>query len=290
MNIFWPAKNVFCIWHYHTFIRLQEGLQMNKKVCYLTGNRKVSISDLKKEFKNYEENQRWFMKNKESLSRGLYDTESILLYLERKALSSKLDLVFKGGNNEISVYEDGEIISKKCVKDFCIIERKRESTRSDQGEKNGRRSSWNFLKIMGSIQRSSVMQVEKYLGNDPKEMGVEEGSHKVDDEFEDPVEEPIIKKDAEPAESGLLYVETFENSRNKNESVIYSCPVSWCGKRYRTKNGLEYHIRIGCLPKNDYTRPYKCKYPGCNKRYKNRNGLKYHQVHGHCNKNTAEFL
>lgn len=61
----------------------------------------------------------------------------------------------------------------------------------------------------------------------------------------------------------------------------YKCSVNGCGKKYTTKNGLAYHIRVGCEENRNNVRKYLCDEPGCEKKYKNANGLKYHREKNH---------
>lgn len=249
---------------------------MEKKVRYLAQNRNLSVSDLKEEFRKYYENQKWFMKNYESLSRGVYDTETILLYLERKALASKLDRIFENGSHMVSMCDDGEIVAKKSIKSS---ETKKESVQGEVLKKRKNCNDWSFLKILGCMQQLDVFEAEKSL-----ECRLKRSSNKNPEPFKDDfsdIANPGMKKGPVIKDTSLFEHESTENLQDKNGEAVYICPVSWCAKKYRTKNGLEYHTKIGCIPKDDYTRPYKCEYPECNKRYKNRNGLKYHQLHGH---------
>ncbi|KXS18135.1 hypothetical protein M427DRAFT_53970 [Gonapodya prolifera JEL478] len=94
----------------------------------------------------------------------------------------------------------------------------------------------------------------------------------------------------------------------------YVCPLPGCGKVYKNRGGLKYHmahshpaapfppvpqpppqptitvkIPAGLLGRNgkrgrnvpDLYKPYLCAVEGCGKRYKNLNGVKYHLEHAH---------
>lgn len=67
----------------------------------------------------------------------------------------------------------------------------------------------------------------------------------------------------------------------KNEKKHLRCNHKNCRKKFKSINGLKYHIKHGHKNPNEVVKGFKCDYPGCKKKYKNHNGLKYHNEHAH---------
>lgn len=64
------------------------------------------------------------------------------------------------------------------------------------------------------------------------------------------------------------------------EGELFICGIRGCNKRYRTKNGIIYHRKIGCKFE-DSDKRFICKYEGCNSKYRGPSGLRYHLIHFH---------
>ncbi|KCZ73852.1 hypothetical protein H311_05188, partial [Anncaliia algerae PRA109] len=67
---------------------------------------------------------------------------------------------------------------------------------------------------------------------------------------------------------------------SSTEGEVFICGVPGCNKRYRTKNGIMYHRKVGCKFEDDDKR-FICKYEGCNNKYRGASGLRYHLIHYH---------
>lgn len=96
-------------------------------------------------------------------------------------------------------------------------------------------------------------------------------------------------------EFGYQYQQGYHNDYNKQKTghaqplyeyyssadgEIFICGVPGCNKRYRTKNGIMYHRKVGCKFEDDEKR-FVCKYEGCNNKYRGASGLRYHLIHYH---------
>ncbi|RVD93263.1 hypothetical protein TUBRATIS_002060 [Tubulinosema ratisbonensis] len=64
------------------------------------------------------------------------------------------------------------------------------------------------------------------------------------------------------------------------EGEVFLCGIPGCNKKYRTKNGIMYHRKVGCKFEDDEKR-FVCKYEGCNNKYRGASGLRYHLIHYH---------
>lgn len=69
--------------------------------------------------------------------------------------------------------------------------------------------------------------------------------------------------------------------QNSVDKKHLRCAHKNCRKKFKSINGLKYHIKHGHRNPNDVVKSYKCDIPGCKKKYKNHNGLKYHYEHAH---------